>query len=91
MSTMTPKVLLFTVDIVPPVHHDNKAVQSNKNEDGIFYFLYINILFFTAESEKLEEMIKDLSNLLTAVKHEQEYMEVREKVHRSSKLFNFLN
>jgi hypothetical protein len=33
-------------------------------------------------SNKLTEMIKELSTALVGVKHEQEYMEVRDKIHR---------
>ncbi|KAI6235885.1 Suppressor/enhancer of lin-12 protein 9 [Aphelenchoides besseyi] len=68
MSTMTPKVVMFTVDINTPTA-GGQATGADANHD--------------AESKKLEEMIKDLSSSLTSVKHEQEYMEVRERVHRS--------
>jgi hypothetical protein len=38
-----------------------------------------------ASHDKLSEMVGQLSEAMTGVKHEQEYMEVRERIHRSSK------
>lgn len=34
---------------------------------------------------KLEEMVSELSTILSSVKHEQQYMIVRERIHRASK------
>lgn len=65
MSTMTPKVVMFSMDIgdAPKTDEELKAQDANHN--------------------KLEEQIKELSGGLTAVKHEQEYMAVRDRIHRS--------
>ena len=70
MSSMTVKVVVFSIDIVPP----SKQVPGGSPPGADPH---------DADSLKLDEMIKELSNTLTAVKHEQEYMEVRERVHRS--------
>ncbi|VDM48319.1 unnamed protein product [Toxocara canis] len=67
MSTMTPKVVMFTMEIASAGHE-----MSPENTQDT-----------AAEGKKLEEMVRELSTALTSVKHEQEYMEVRERVHRS--------
>jgi len=65
MSTMTPKVVMFSMDIgEPPKPHDSLSPTD-------------------ASHNKLEEQIKELSTSLTAVKHEQEYMAVRDRIHRN--------
>lgn len=77
MSTMTPKIVMFSMDVAE-ANHPAAAPGSTDNTNS------------TADHNKLEEMINELANALTAVKHEQEYMEVRERIHRASKLiFNF--
>ncbi|XP_013189575.1 transmembrane emp24 domain-containing protein 2 [Amyelois transitella] len=64
MSTMTPKVVMFNLEIgdVP-----NKDEQKGSEVDH----------------NKLEDMIKELATTLKTVKHEQDYMQVRDRIHRS--------
>ncbi|CAB3220464.1 unnamed protein product [Arctia plantaginis] len=64
MSTMTPKVVMFNLEIgAPQSHTGNKDEEVNHN--------------------KLEDMIKELATTLKTVKNEQEYMQVRDRIHRS--------
>ena len=60
MSTMTPKAVMFSMDI-----GETKPTSENETHN------------------LLEEMIKELASGLTSVKHEQEYMAVRDRIHRS--------
>jgi len=62
MSTMTPKGVMFSMEIGEP-----QAAVAEQGE---------------SHSTKLTEMIRELSSALVGVKHEQEYMEVRDKIHR---------
>uniref|UniRef100_A0A914XJ62 GOLD domain-containing protein n=1 Tax=Plectus sambesii TaxID=2011161 RepID=A0A914XJ62_9BILA len=67
MSTMTPKVVMFTMDVGTQPQQPGSPPANGQEGDH----------------NKLEEMVRELSTALTSVKHEQEYMEVRERVHRS--------
>ncbi|CAH0713762.1 unnamed protein product, partial [Brenthis ino] len=65
MSTMTPKVVMFNLEVgeAPNKKTDEKDDEVNHN--------------------KLEDMIKELGTTLKTVKHEQEYMQVRDRIHRA--------
>ncbi|XP_075224168.1 transmembrane emp24 domain-containing protein 2-like [Lycorma delicatula] len=62
MSTMTPKVVMFNMEV-------GEAPKADEKEE--------------ADNNKLESMIKELTTSLTNVKHEQEYMGVRDRIHRN--------
>uniref|UniRef100_T1H5M9 GOLD domain-containing protein n=1 Tax=Megaselia scalaris TaxID=36166 RepID=T1H5M9_MEGSC len=66
-SSMTPKVVMFSIDILETPKSGQPGAPK---EEEIGH-------------TKLEDMIRELSGTLTAVKHEQEYMHVRDKIHRS--------
>ena len=63
MSTMTPKIVKFSLDVGDPPKDTSKDDQEHH--------------------DKLSEMIQQLAVSMTSVKHEQEYMEVRDRVHRA--------
>ena len=44
----------------------------------------VSLFSLLAEQSKLEELVGELAQGLAVVKHEQEYMEVRERIHRMS-------
>ncbi|GAB1864631.1 Transmembrane emp24 domain-containing protein [Camponotus japonicus] len=69
-STMTPKVVMFNMDI------DENRKQNDENAVG-------EAQEGDNNHGKLDDMIKDLSTSLWGVKNEQEYMQVRDRNHRA--------
>jgi len=67
MSTMTPKIVMFTMDTMEA---PEPGTPGKEGEDE-------------PSHNKLEDMIKELGTALTGVKHEQEYMSVRDRIHRA--------
>jgi len=67
MSTMTPKIVMFTID-------SGETFPDLSHTDPAEG---------AGNHTKLEEMIKELSGALRNVKHEQDYMNLRERVHRT--------
>jgi len=67
MSTMTPKIVMFTMDTMEAPQPGTPG----KDEGD------------EPSHNKLEDMIKELGTALTGVKHEQEYMSVRDRIHRA--------
>ena len=59
-----------------------------KNLIGTVIVLIEKYCFINLEhQDKLNNMIQELSTVLAGVKHEQEYMEIRDNVHRASEFF----
>ena len=86
MSTMTPKLLMFSMDVgesQPNLAQDAEANGNFANHpSSLLGFAFIMLPSTGSNHTKLEEMIKELSSALRTVKHEQDYMGVRERVHR---------
>lgn len=49
----------------------------------LIHFLFFLLNAAAADHNNLDEMIKQLASSLRSVKHEQEYMSVRDRIHRN--------
>ncbi|XP_042233877.1 transmembrane emp24 domain-containing protein 2-like isoform X10 [Homarus americanus] len=79
MSTMTPKIVMFSMDVGEGIKPGHEAANG---EEG-WALQQPPISGEAAGGNKMEDMIRELSAALSGVKHEQDYMEVRERIHRS--------
>jgi len=94
MSTMTPKMVMFTMDVGDTPKLDAVAGVTGENvtrksDSFLFYSKKKTNEFILVHHNKLEELVAELSASLSNVKHEQEFMEVRERIHRASKFVFF--
>ncbi|XP_055687123.1 transmembrane emp24 domain-containing protein 2 [Lutzomyia longipalpis] len=73
MSTMTPKVVMFSMEVgeTPKTNGSQGGAPGADGADG------------DTSHTKLDDMIKELSGTLTSIKHEQEYMHMRDRIHRN--------
>ncbi|CDW55684.1 Suppressor [Trichuris trichiura] len=84
MSTMTPKIVMFTMNVLSPQSTGTPPTEGN----GAYCTLQIvffknNVENVLEEQNKLTEMVNELKSGLISVKHEQEYMEIRQRIHRA--------
>ena len=79
---------MFTSDINGPVRFCFSNKISTVTHKVVMFSIDISEARASSEEEedqthsKLETMMGDLADQMTTVKHEQEYMEVRERIHR---------
>ncbi|XP_042881048.1 transmembrane emp24 domain-containing protein 2-like isoform X8 [Penaeus japonicus] len=102
MSTMTPKIVMFSMDVGVAEEKTHKetadgAAEGDWPADHIQQTGYqpgelphedwqaVNYQHSIGEgsNKNMEDMIRELSTALSGVKHEQDYMEIRERIHRS--------
>ncbi|XP_042233875.1 transmembrane emp24 domain-containing protein 2-like isoform X9 [Homarus americanus] len=79
MSTMTPKIVMFSMDVGEGIKPGHEAANGEEGWD----MQNFSQTGEAAGGNKMEDMIRELSAALSGVKHEQDYMEVRERIHRS--------
>ncbi len=85
MSTMTPKIVMFNTEVGEATPDFGHADAQSNILSSLFKIVFITKFnwILAGNHTKLEEMIKELSAAMRTVKHEQDYMNLRERVHRT--------
>lgn len=78
MQVIRPNLIWLLV-VLQTMLHVNTLEEREREKNQTFILVHHN---------KLEELVSELSASLNNIKHEQEFMEVRERIHRSSKSLN---